>query len=68
MPLRAHFHDTRNTGIANAYAALMAGVSVWMPALVVSEVVPLRRTPAVTCATEDLVYMLSRGAIEHGVN
>ena len=26
MPLRAHFHNTRNTGIANAFAALQAGV------------------------------------------
>ena len=26
MPLRCHFHNTRNTGIANAYAAVEAGV------------------------------------------
>ena len=26
MPLRGHFHNTRNTGIANAYAAIKAGV------------------------------------------
>src|SRR3546814_5430546 len=26
VALRAHFHNTRNTGIANAYAALEAGV------------------------------------------
>ncbi len=28
MPLRCHFHNTRNTGIANAYAAVQAGVAV----------------------------------------
>jgi len=28
MTLRGHFHNTRNTGIANAYAAVMAGARV----------------------------------------
>src|SRR5271170_3491583 len=28
IPLRCHFHNTRNTGIANAYAAFEAGVRV----------------------------------------
>lgn len=27
MPLRAHFHNTRNTGLANAYAAVQSGVT-----------------------------------------
>ncbi len=27
VTLRAHFHNTRNTGIANAYAAVAAGVT-----------------------------------------
>src|SRR3989344_8391340 len=28
IPLRAHFHNTRGTGIANAWAAIQAGVSL----------------------------------------
>ncbi|MEE8124169.1 MAG: hydroxymethylglutaryl-CoA lyase, partial [Alphaproteobacteria bacterium] len=28
VPLRCHFHNTRNTGLANAYAAIEAGVGV----------------------------------------
>ena len=28
IPLRLHFHDTRNTGLANAYAGVEAGVDV----------------------------------------
>ncbi len=27
ITMRAHFHDTRNTGIANAWAAVRSGVS-----------------------------------------
>ena len=27
IPMRAHFHDTRNTGIGNAFASLLAGVT-----------------------------------------
>ena len=38
-----------------------------MPALVVSEVA-FAPNASGNIATEDLVYMLSRGAIEHGVN
>src|SRR6185437_2382718 len=32
MPLRCHFHNTRNTGLANAFAAAEMGVIGWTPA------------------------------------
>ena len=28
VPLRLHFHDTRNTGLANAFAGVEAGVDI----------------------------------------
>ena len=42
LPLRAHFHDTRNTGIANAVAALDAGVTALDASLAGIGRVPVR--------------------------
>jgi hydroxymethylglutaryl-CoA lyase len=67
LPLRAHFHDTRNTGIANAYASLLAGVSVLDASIGGIGGCPFAPNASGNIATEDLVYMLNRGGIEHGV-
>ena len=68
MPLRAHFHNTRNTGIANAYAAVQAGV-VSLDASV-GGVGGCPFAPAATgnIPTEDLLYMLERMGIQTGVD
>ena len=68
MPLRAHFHDTRNTGIANAYAALMSGVDVLDSSIGGIGGCPFAPNASGNIATEDLLYMLNRGGVEHGVN
>ncbi len=68
MPLRAHFHDTRNTGIANAYAALQAGVSVLDASMGGIGGCPFAPNASGNIATEDLVYMLNRSKVEHGVD
>ena len=67
LPLRAHFHDTRNTGIANAYASLLAGVSVLDASIGGIGGCPFAPNASGNIATEDLVYMLNRGGIAHGV-
>jgi hydroxymethylglutaryl-CoA lyase len=67
MPLRAHFHDTRNTGIANAYAALEAGVETLDASIGGIGGCPFAPNATGNIATEDLVYMLDRMQIEHGV-
>ena len=67
LPLRAHFHDTRNTGIANAYASLLAGVTVLDASIGGIGGCPFAPNASGNIATEDLVYMLNRGGIEHGV-
>jgi hydroxymethylglutaryl-CoA lyase len=68
MPLRAHFHDTRNTGIANAYAAWQAGVQTLDASIGGIGGCPFAPNASGNIATEDLVYMLDRSGVEHGVD
>ena len=56
--LRGHFHDTRNTGIANAYAALAAGVQTLDASIGGIGGCPFAPDATGNIATEDLVYML----------
>jgi hydroxymethylglutaryl-CoA lyase len=67
MPLRAHLHDTRNTGIANAYAALQAGVQTLDASIGGIGGCPFAPNASGNIATEDLVYMLDRGGVAHDV-
>lgn len=60
LPLRAHFHNTRNTGIANALAALQANVAVLDASIGGIGGCPFAPQAAGNIATEDLVYMLER--------
>ncbi|MEZ5596505.1 MAG: hydroxymethylglutaryl-CoA lyase [Pseudomonadales bacterium] len=68
MPLRAHFHDTRNTGVANAFAALQAGVETLDGSIGGVGGCPFAPNASGNVASEDLVYMLDRGGIAHGVD
>ena len=68
VPLRAHFHDTRNTGIANAYAALQAGVQTLDASIGGIGGCPFAPNASGNIATEDLVYMLDRSNVSHGVD
>jgi hydroxymethylglutaryl-CoA lyase len=68
MSLRGHFHNTRNTGIANAYAAVMAGAEVLDASLGGIGGCPFAPAATGNIPTEDLVYMLSRMGIETGID
>lgn len=68
MPLRAHFHNTRNTGLANAYAAVQAGVKTLDASLGGIGGCPFAPAATGNIPTEDLVYMLERGGISADVN
>jgi hydroxymethylglutaryl-CoA lyase len=68
MPLRGHFHNTRNTGIANAYAAIQAGVTSIDASIGGLGGCPFAPAATGNIATEDLVYMLDRGGIQCGVD
>jgi len=68
IPLRAHFHDTRGTGIANAWAAVEAGVAVLDASLGGLGGCPFAKGAAGNIATEDLLYLLDHSGIETGVS
>jgi hydroxymethylglutaryl-CoA lyase len=67
MPLRAHFHNTRNTGIANAFAAVQAGVATLDASIGGIGGCPFAPNASGNIASEDLLYMLDRMGIETGV-
>jgi hydroxymethylglutaryl-CoA lyase len=68
MALRGHFHNTRNTGIANAYAAVMAGARVLDASPGGLGGCPFAPAATGNIPTEDLVYMLGRMGIETGID
>jgi hydroxymethylglutaryl-CoA lyase len=64
--LRLHFHDTRNTGVANAYAAVEAGVDILDASVGGIGGCPFAPGATGNVATEDLVYMLERAGYATG--
>jgi hydroxymethylglutaryl-CoA lyase len=68
MALRGHFHNTRNTGLANAYAAVEAGVGVLDASIGGIGGCPFAPAATGNIPTEDLVYMLRRMGISTGVD
>jgi hydroxymethylglutaryl-CoA lyase len=68
MPLRGHFHNTRNTGLANAYAAVAAGVGVLDASIGGIGGCPFAPAATGNIPTEDLLYMLRRMGVETGVD
>jgi hydroxymethylglutaryl-CoA lyase len=68
VPLRGHFHNTRNTGIANAYAAVMAGMESLDASVGGIGGCPFAPAATGNIPTEDLLYMLKRMGIETGIS
>jgi len=68
VQLRAHFHNTRNTGLANAYAAVEAGVSALDSSVGGIGGCPFAPAATGNIPTEDLVYMLSRSGFQTGID
>jgi hydroxymethylglutaryl-CoA lyase len=66
--LRAHFHNTRNTGYANALEAYTAGVRVLDSSLGGIGGCPFAPRATGNIATEDLVYLLERSGVRTGVD
>lgn len=62
--LRLHFHDTRNTGLANAYAGVEAGVDVLDASCGGLGGCPFAPDATGNIGTEDLVFMLERAGFE----
>ena len=66
IPLRLHFHDTRNTGLANAFAGVEAGVDILDASCGGVGGCPFAPAATGNIGTEDLVYMLERAGFETG--
>ena len=64
IPLRLHFHDTRNTGLANAFAGVEAGVDILDASVGGLGGCPFAPNATGNIGTEDLVYMLERAGFE----
>lgn len=68
IPLRAHLHDTRNTGIANAWAAVEAGIETIDASLGGLGGCPFAPKATGNIATEDVIYLLAQSGVETGVD
>lgn len=68
VPVRCHFHNTRNTAVANAYAAVMAGVNTLDASVGGIGGCPFAPNATGNVATEDLLYMLSRSGFATGID
>jgi len=68
VPIRCHFHNTRNTGLANAYAALEAGVASLDASIGGIGGCPFAPAATGNIPTDDLLYMLDRSGVETGVS
>lgn len=68
VPLRCHFHNTRNTGLANAQAAVVAGVTYLDASIGGIGGCPFAPAATGNIPTDDLLYMLDRSGVETGVS
>ena len=68
VPVGVHLHNTRNTGFANAYAALEAGAEVFDASIGGIGGCPFAPRATGNIATEDLVYLLHGEGVETGVD
>jgi hydroxymethylglutaryl-CoA lyase len=64
--IRCHFHNTRNTGLANAYAAWRAGAQVLDASIGGVGGCPFAPAATGNIPTEDTVYMLERMGVATG--
>lgn len=67
-PLGMHLHNTRNTGYANAYAAIEAGVAVLDASVGGIGGCPFAPRATGNIATEDLLYLLEAEGVVTGVD
>ncbi len=63
-----HFHDTRHTGVANAWAALEAGATVLDASVGGLGGCPFAPRATGNVATEDVLYLLDREGVKTGVD
>ena len=67
-PVVVHLHNTRNTGLANAYAAVEAGASGLDASVGGAGGCPFAPRATGNVATEDVVYLLRGLGVETGIS
>ena len=67
LPIRAHFHDTRNTAVANAWAAVESGATTIDASIGGIGGCPFAPNATGNVASEDVQYMLQRSGVETGI-
>lgn len=68
IPLRCHFHNTRNTGLANANAAVEVGVTYLDASIGGIGGCPFAPAATGNIPTDDLLYLLERSGVATGVS
>lgn len=68
VPVRVHVHNTRNTGIANVWAAVEAGASTIDGSLGGLGGCPFAPRATGNVPTEDVLYLLERSGVATGVS
>ena len=66
VPVRIHLHNTRNTGVANVWAAVQAGAVTVDASMGGLGGCPFAPRATGNVATEDVVYMLERSGVSTG--
>ena len=68
LPIRCHFHNTRNIGLANAQVAVDFGVSYLDASIGGIGGCPFAPAATGNIPTDDLLYLLDRSGVETGVS
>ena len=68
LPVRVHFHNTRNTGLANVWAAVNAGAITVDASLGGLGGCPFAPRATGNVPTEDVIYMLERSGYRTGLD
>jgi isopropylmalate/homocitrate/citramalate synthase len=68
VPIGVHLHNTRNTGFANALAALEAGAAIFDASVGGIGGCPFAPKATGNIGTEDLVYLLTGEGVETGID
>lgn len=67
LPVRVHFHNTRNSGLANVWAAINEGAATVDASLGGLGGCPFAPGAAGNVPTEDVIYLLERSGITTGL-
>jgi hydroxymethylglutaryl-CoA lyase len=68
LPVRLHFHDTRNTAIANVWAGVESGAATIDASIGGIGGCPFAPNATGNVASEDVQFMLQRSSVETGVS